>query len=744
MTKPEITFLLKEPSTQVLDMSRRVLLLVIIVASALSHAVFGADDSSHTSPSVVADEAFWKSHLLKLQQAYRSLAENKMTAIQQRFDVTYYEIRLSIDPAGLLGGRITGEVTIHGKLIDVTLDTVQFDISQDLTVDSVKTGTSSLSFQRVADLIWIPLPAGGGTSEFAVTIFYQGHPQGYGYGSFSFSSYNNKPTVASLSEPFFARTWWPCKDHPTDKADSVDTYVTIDDDLTVASNGSLVSIIDKGDGTKTTHWHESYPIATYLVSLAIADYYVYSDTLEYHGYTMPIDFFHYGTPDSATQSHNALVKDMLAAYSDLFGIYPFIREKYGQAQFDFGGGMEHQTCTSLGSFGESVMAHELAHQWWGDMVTCGSWHEIWLNEGFASYCEALWAEHKGGSAAYHNYMNSFEANWGAGDVLYVSDTTSIYKIFDVKEYRKGAWVLHMLRYTVGDSAFFRILRKYGSAPRQYGTALTADLQQIAEQQTGRNLSAFFHQWVYEGGRPDYEYAFLPEATDTGVVAYFFLNQVQQGYKPFQTDVDVRFFFPETTITVRLVDTLTAQNFVLRFADIPDSCVIDPDNWILNSAKRIEYGFRIVNNGLPDAFVSKPYSQQLLAAGGKAPYTWSAMDVSLPIGLSVSANGLLSGTPTDPGVYSVFLRVSDSDQPTHDLSVFSPLSVRLIHGDIDGQPQITLGDLLYLLRYLYKNGAAPVDLLQADLNCDGDVNLVDVVVLLDYLYQQGAAPCITTD
>jgi aminopeptidase N len=744
MTKPEITFLLKEPSAQVLDMSKRALLLAIIVASALSHAVFGADDSSHTSPSVVADEAFWKSHLLKLQQAYQSLAENKMTAIQQRFDVTYYGIRLTIDPAGLHGGWLTGEVTIHGRPIDGALDTVQFDISQYLTVDSVKTGTSSLSFQCAADLISIPLPTGGDTSEFAVTIFYQGHPQGYGYGSFSFSSYNNKPTVASLSEPFFARTWWPCKDHPTDKADSVDTYVTIDDDLTVASNGSLVSIIDNGDGTKTTHWHESYPIATYLASLAIADYYVYSDTLVYQGYTMPIEFFHYGEPGDGIRTNNARVREMLATFSDIFGTYPFIREKYGQAQFDFGGGMEHQTCTSLGSFGESVMAHELAHQWWGDMVTCGSWHEIWLNEGFASYCEALWAEHKGGSAAYHNYMNSFEANWGAGDVLYVSDTTSIYKIFDVKEYRKGAWVLHMLRYTVGDSAFFRILRKYGSAPRQYGTALTADLQQIAEQQTGRNLSAFFHQWVYEGGRPDYEYAFLPEATDTGVVTYFFLNQVQQGYKPFQTDVDVRFFFPETTITVRLVDTLTAQNFVLRFADIPDSCVIDPDNWILNSAKRIEYGFRIVNNGLPDAFVSKPYSQQLLAAGGKAPYAWSAMDVSLPIGLSVSANGLLSGTPTDPGVYSVFLRVSDSDQPTHDLSVFSPLSVRLIHGDIDGQPQITLGDLLYLLRYLYKNGAAPVDLLQADLNCDGDVNLVDVVVLLDYLYQQGAAPCITTD
>jgi hypothetical protein len=521
--------------------------------------------------------------------------------------------------------------------------------------------------------------------------------------------------------------------------------VTIDDDLVVASNGSLVSIVDNRDGTKTTHWHESYPIATYLVSLAIADYYVYSDTLRYQGYTMPIDFFHYGDPDDWIRTNNALVREMLVTFSDIFGIYPFIREKYGHAQFGFGGGMEHQTCTSLGNFGEWVIAHELAHQWWGDMVTCGSWHEIWLNEGFASYGEVIWAEHKGGSIAYHDEMNSFEGTWnsfGGTDVLYIDDTTSVDNIFDWKVYRKGAWVLHMLRYTVGDSAFFRTLREFGSGPRQYGTALTADLQQVAEQQSGRDLDAFFHQWVYEGGQPYFEYAYFADVTDSGVVVYLYLNQVQTAFKPFQTDVDVRFFFPETTMTVRLVDTLIAQNFILRFADTPDSCVIDPDNWILNKAWRVPYGFRFVNDAFPDAFVGRPYRQQLLVAGGEAPYTFNAADVSLPIGLSVSTTGILSGTPSDPGVYTMNLRVSDSGDPPQELSVLSRLTVKRIHGDIDGQTQITLGDLLYLIRYLYRNGAAPIDLLQADVNCDGDVNLIDVVVLLNYLYQQGATPCTT--
>lgn len=729
-----------------LKMSKRVLLLAIVIAGVIANTALPADDPYSKSSSAVSDEAYWKSHVLKLQQTYQSLAESKMTTLQQRFDVTYYEIRLAIDPAGPSGGWIVGEVTIHGRPIDGTLDTVQIDFTQYMSIDSVKSGATSLNFQHTADLISIPLPAES-ASGFAVTIYYQGHPQGFGYGSFMFSRFNNKPTVSTLSEPFFARTWWPCKDHQSDKADSVDIYVTIDDDLVVASNGSLVSIVDNGNGTKTTHWHESYPIATYLVSLAIADYYVYSDTLKYQGYTMPIDFFHYGEPSDGTRANNALVREMLATFSDIFGIYPFIREKYGHAQFYFGGGMEHQTCTSLGSFSEWIIAHELAHQWWGDMVTCGSWHDIWLNEGFASYGEALWEEHKGGVSALHTTMKSFEASWDtsrARDVIYISDTTSVNRIFDWKVYRKGAWVLHMLRYMVGDSTFFSILREYGSPPHQYGTALTADLQRIAEQLSGRNLGAFFRQWVYEGGRPNYEYAFYPEETDIGVTIYFFLNQVQQGYRPFQTDVDVRFFFPETTVTVRLIDTLITQHYILKFADIPDSCVIDPDNWILNGAKQVAYDFQIINAPLPDAYVNQPYRQQLVAAGAKAPYTWSAMDVSLPIGLSVSTDGLLSGTPTEPGVYSVFLRVTDSNQPTRELSIFSPLTVRLIHGDIDGQPQITLGDLLHLIRFLYKNGAAPLDMMQADLNCDGDVNLVDVVMLISYLYQQGETPCMTTD
>jgi aminopeptidase N len=724
-----------------LSMYRGILLLTVALTLLFTCSSLLADNSRPDSPSDVADEAFLKSHLLKQQQMLQALSSHKMTAAQHLIDVKSYEIRLAIDPTNQ-ARVVTGAVTARGQVLTDSLDILQFDLSKDLTADSAKAAGTLLQFAHEHGIISITLPASSSASEFDVTIFYHGHPQTSGFGAFTLGSFNNKPTIATLSEPFYARDWWPCKDHPTDKADSVDIYVTVDGSLIVASNGTLMSIVDNGDGTKTTHWHESYPIATYLVSLAIADYYTYSDTVTYQGHTMPIDFFHYGEPPDWMRANNALVKDMIVAYSDLFGIYPFINEKYGQAQFNFGGGMEHQTCTSLGAFGEWVMAHELGHQWWGDMVTCGSWHEIWLNEGFASYCEALWEEHKGGDSILTATMTSFEGSWdttAAYDRLYVDDTTSVNQIFDWREYRKGAWVLHMLRYQIGDSAFFQTLRNYGMTHR-YSHALTADLRYIAETQSGLDLGHFFDQWVYQGGQPDFLYSYWSTPSGSGSTVYLHLRQTQQGFNPFKTDVDVRFFVGDAAVTVRLSDTLTSQDFVLQLPGAPDSCVIDPDNWILNSARQTDYVFNIPSTDLPAGYIGQPYRYQLAAAGGFPPYSWSAADVTLPIGLSCSASGLVSGTPTESGDYSMAVTVFDSDSPRLELTSLIPIQIRVLHGDIDGLGTIALGDLLHLLRYLYKDGPTPADMITADVNCDGAINLLDVVVLLNYLYQQGAVPC----
>ncbi len=722
----------------------RLLCLFGIFLLAFAHSAIAADDTLGLSPGGVQDEAFWKAHIHQLQKMSLSARAQEMTPLEKRFDVTYYIIRLKIDPS-TTAETIDGAVTVFGSAVAGTLDTVQLDFSQSLTADSVTSGASRLDFQQTGDLLTIALPGGGSNIGFALTVHYRGQPQNFGFGSFKFESFNSHPTVSTLSEPYYARGWWPCKDHPTDKPDSVDMYVTIDSNLIVASNGSLVSIVKNGDGTNTTHWHESYPIATYLVSLAIADYYTYSDTLKYGGFTMPIDFFHYGPPGDVIRARYAKVKDMIAAFSDMFGIYPFIREKYGHAEFTFGGGMEHQTCTSLGAFDENVIAHELAHQWWGDMVTCGSWHDIWLNEGFASYGEALWAEHTDGMAGYHAMMNTFPDTWDttrARDTLIVTDTTSEFTLFNWKVYRKGGYVLHMLRYTIGDSAFFRTLHRYGEPPYKYSTAVTEDFRRVAEEESGQNLETFFQQWVYSGGQPYYHYGMLPITTDTGVVTYFFLDQVQAGRNPFQTDIDVRFDFADTALTFRLSDTLSSQNFVFRFDTAPISCTVDPDHWILQRNSLADFGFRFITDSLPDAYISAPYSQQLIVAGGRDPLTWWAPVVTLPPGLTLSFDGILSGTPTETGQYLIGVRVTDASSPARVLVTNLPLNVKELHGNVDGQPGIGLSDLIYLIRYLFKGGNPPANLQLADTNCDGAVDLVDVVVLLNYLYDRGPLPCAT--
>jgi hypothetical protein len=728
--------------------SSRFLWVVALVIAALNPALTARTaDSSQTQYAPDADDQYWKAHWLKLGNLRQALSQREMTSNQKLFDITYYDISLKIDPdlrhlsdPELKDSVVTGIVTAAGRAIAAELDTVELDLTTiDIFVDSVLVGGARVDYRHENDLVKIPLPQGSGAPDFSVTIYYHGRPQAFGWGAFSWGEKNGKPTVFTLSEPYYARYWWPCKDHPSDKADSVDIRVTIDSSLIVVSNGRLVSIVDNGDGTKTTHWHESYPIATYLVSLAIADYYAYSDTLRYQGYTMPIDFFLYDPPDSSKLANQAKVKEMIAFYSDIFGLYPFINEKYGHAQFTWGGGMEHQTCTSLGTFGESIIAHELSHQWWGDMITCGSWHDIWLNEGFARNAEALWWEHVGGKPAYHQFMNRLG---GTDGPLYVQDTSDIYSLFALTIYDKGGFVLHTLRYVVGDSAFFQILKVWGSSEFKYGSAVTPDFQRVAETVSGVDLDAFFQQWVYGSGRPDFHYAYVPEQTDSGCLIHFCLLQVQTRTSQFKTDIDVRFYFAGDSATFRLSDSLAHQDFALLLSVTPDSCVVDPDNWIRETSERVEYIFQIPYKTLPDVLLGLPYMFRVQAFGGTPPYNWVTYADMLPDGLTFSEDNLISGTPTESGRFYPYISVTDSADPPAMWNATLPLDVKLLHGELDGAPPITLSDLLFLVRYLYKDGSPSDPASLADINCDDAVNMVDLVSLINYLFRRGPLPCAT--
>jgi aminopeptidase N len=426
----------------------------------------------------------------------------------QNIDALYYGLK--IDVQDFANKQIKGMLKARFKSTVNKLQTIFLNLNNSMVVDSIISDNTIASFLHLENKINISFVNKIEIGEpFELIIYYHGNPSSSGFGSFVFGSHgNNIPAIWSLSEPFGAPDWWPCKDDLSDKVDSSDVWIVCPNDLIAASNGLLQSVDENDLNSKIYHWKNKYPIAHYLISIAVSDYQLFEEKWKYEGYdSMPIMNFIY--PENFTnENKNRLskVKEMLTIFSDYFGIYPFINEKYGHAQFGWGGGMEHQTCTSLSGFGESLIAHELMHQWFGDMITCATWEDIWLNEGFASYGEALYAEAIGDSIGYKNLLNYYidGAKLAKGSV-YVEDVSSVESIFNyVRTYEKGAIVLHMLRGIMGDELFFKGMRNYANSIYAYGNATTENFKQIMAEEYGESLDYFFDEWIYGYDYPKYQ------------------------------------------------------------------------------------------------------------------------------------------------------------------------------------------------------------------------------------------------
>jgi aminopeptidase N len=499
-------------------------------------------------------------------------------------DARHYALRLNVVPSSPL---LRGRVTLTATAADDTVRSVLLDLASPMVVDSVRANGVTAAWVRLPDGISVPLPAAvprGGT--IVIETDYHGIPTATGFGSFVFASANGAPWVWSLSQPYGARDWWPCKDHPVDKADSVTIEVTAPAPLKVGSNGVLSEITDNRNGTRTHRWVERYPIATYLVSIAVADYVEFSDWFR-HGQADSMQVLNYVLPQSEAEARPALGRTiaMLDAFTDLFGSYPFIQEKYGHAQFGRGGAMEHQTMTSTTTFNEDVIAHELGHQWFGDLITCANWQELWLNEGFATYSEALFRESVYGFASYREHIDArMQAAYSAPGTLYVQDTSTVGELFRFSRvYAKGATVLHMLRHVLGDSTFFRGLRAYAADPRfRFGVATTADLRGVFETVSGRPLGFFFDQWVFGEGYPVYSAEQVVVPDGGGYLTTVTLRQEGSGSSPrfFVMPVDLRLSGGGFDTTIVADHQFDGQTFTVRTAWAPGRTEVDPDDWIL--------------------------------------------------------------------------------------------------------------------------------------------------------------------
>ncbi len=498
-------------------------------------------------------------------------AEAAKTANQEMYDVNHYNLDLTLNPSSQ---TLSGTVAVTAEVTGASITTLDLNLDLNMTVSAVTAAGTATTFSRPGNIVTVNLDRLYTTGEtVVVTVTYSGNPAG---GSFGWDSHAGQPMIWTLSEPYGAREWWPCKDLNSDKADSVDIRVTVPDYLYVASNGLLVSDVDNGS-TRTFHWQSHYPITTYLVSLAIHPYTIFNDwyaPLD-GGDPMEVQFYVYADHYDNVQATYALTVPMIEVFAEGFGEYPFVAEKYGHAEFTWGGGMEHQTLTSLGGWSEDLISHELAHQWWGDMVTCEDFGHIWLNEGFATWCEAYWKEQTEGFDVYQQYMDA-AAYFGEG-TIFVENPNDFYSIFNTNlSYNKASWVVHMLRGVLGDADFFTGLASY-RATYEYGSATTEQLRDTLEAVSGADLDAFFTQWIYGDYFPVYEYGW---SDNGGGNLDLDINQVQTNTGLFTMPIDLRVVTTAGTFDFTVQNSQATESYQLPVTGEVQSVTLDPDDWIL--------------------------------------------------------------------------------------------------------------------------------------------------------------------
>ncbi len=665
---------------------------------------------------------------------------------QDDMDARYYKLELRIDEISQI---IYGRVTMVGRSLVDGFSQPVLDFFDNMDVDSVfDEGVFTTAWTHVDDELTIDLAATYDTDEeFEITVVYHGHPAQGGFMGFYFGSHDGTPVISTLSEPFMARTWWPCKDRPDDKADSVDIIVEVNSDFFVSSNGTLRDSVNHG-ATTTYWWHEQYPITTYLVSLGITNY-----THLYWWYhygpgdtdSMVVDFYPYPEKHWDAVSYWPETVQMIEFFADTFGEYPFVEEKYAMTHFPWGGAMEHQTNTSAtsGSFGFNryLIAHELAHQWWGNLITCETWHHIWLNEGFASYCEALYAEHLAGSPAYHNYMLGMQ--YWAGGSIYCVNPTTVSAIFSSRVYDKGAWVLHMLRRHVGDETFFDILRAYYSHPdHAHAHANSEDFRNLCEAVSGQDLHPFFEDWIYGTYYPRYRHSWLTAPGAPGEQnIYLHLEQIQTSDPPvFDMPIDIGVHRNSGAVdTLKVYNNQREQDFLLTIVDDfpPTAIQIDPGNWILDRyGEEVSYTFHIINETVADGMRNIAYEDSIIVKGGTPPYQFSITAGALPGGLDLDpVNGKITGTPTVYGQFTFTVTADDdgsySDSQEYMLAVAE--GPPYIPGDVNDDGTIDPLDVVNIVNHVYRD--YPLSLLNpADVNADCSVDPLDVTTIVNYVYR----------
>jgi len=613
----------------------------------------------------------------KLAHAHTVAKPTVESTEEDKYDMKY--VKLDIEMSNVTT-TLGGSVITEAQVVASSMDNYVFELEAPLIIDSVWVDGVSLSWTTSGDAHTVSLPAAlpFGTM-FTAQVFYHGTPvsgtnfAAKGINSLRSPSWGNWATF-TLSESYRAKEWWPCKQALKDKIDSADIWITVDDSLKAGSNGLLQAVTPVAPGRVRYEWKERYPIDYYLISAAVARYVDHSYYMHFDGSSdsMLIQNYVYDNPATLPNFLSIIdsTDEQINFFSSLYGRYPFWKEKYGHAMGPLSGGMEHQTMSTMGFFDSWLVAHELGHQWFGDNVTCATWSDIVMNEGFASYSEYLYLDHFRSHAAATADMVDRQENVMSepGGSVYVDDTTSEPRIFSSRlTYDKGACMIHLLRNVINnDTYFFSVLRNWQSLMKDsVGTVMEfRDLVKtmVGSPVYGVNIDTFFQQWFYGEGFPAYTAVWNKVGDDV----YMQLQQnttVPSSVPLFKVPLELRLRAAVGDTVIRVVNDEAMQSFHFTWSKPMISLQIDPNDWLTDSVTSITKDATLGVAGAATASVAvmpNPATDSWIAHGLTAGSTLTLTDVTGCTLFTTSATSkdiTIPAAPLAPGMY--LLRITDA-------------------------------------------------------------------------------------
>jgi aminopeptidase N len=552
------------------------------------------------------------------------------------YDVDHVDLQITPD---LVARTIDAMSTLSITMTEAGRTSIDVDLRDALTVTAVLLDGVPTTFAQSFEQVEVSLPSPSAIEDqHEVHLSYNGRPAAVGNKSMRWLSHSSTPIMYTLSTPYstssttvipISHLWRPCKDVPNDKS-TYSCALTVPADMTGVSNGLLTSTVDHGNGTKTFHWEHNFPVAPYLITVAVTNFVEIQDEYVGDGGSSPIR--HYAWPEDladATSDWSVTVPQM-EVLAEAFGEYPFLGDKFGNYETTSGPAVEHQTAVSTpnsivtgnGIF-DWINVHEIAHMWFGDCLTVADWDHVWLAEGAASYSEAIWRDSIGGPGTLRDYMLNMDSGPYAGTVVAPP------YVWNSIVYDKGAWIFHMLRHILGDATFFQTIQDY-HATHAYGNVVTSDLIAATEAAYGGSMDWFFDPWIYETGRPDYlyEWSVAPSATG-GMAMALFVEQVQsESYPTYTMPIDVVITTASGSETVVVMNSQRREAFSIPVAEMPISVALDPDDWILADFTEGEVasvpGDGSPADGLPgDGSPGAPSSLSVLAQNAPNPVSIGA-------------------------------------------------------------------------------------------------------------------------